>query len=65
MKTSAEYRMPAEWERHACTLMAWPTDVSIWAGALEQARDEYAATARAVARFESVIMIVRPGDERD
>jgi len=55
--------MPAEWDRHERTVMSWPTNTSIWASALEEARQEYAATARAVTRFEPVLMVANPGDE--
>jgi agmatine deiminase len=63
MIQATRFRMPAEWDRHDRTLMSWPTANAIWAAALEDARDEYAATARAVARFEPVLMVAKPGDE--
>ncbi len=57
--------MPAEWERHERTLMAWPVNRAIWPDVFDQAKDEYAATARAIARFEPVLMVVNPGDESE
>ncbi|HZS93142.1 MAG TPA: agmatine deiminase family protein [Chloroflexota bacterium] len=59
--------MPAEWERHERCLMAWPTDVrrSYWTDDrdyLPAARDAYAAVARAIARFEPVLMVANVGD---
>lgn len=54
--------MPAEWEPHQRTFMAWPCRDALWgsAPALERARLAYAAVARALARFEPVTMVARP-----
>ncbi|MQL50740.1 agmatine deiminase [Desulfofundulus thermobenzoicus] len=54
------YKMPPEWTRHACTFMEWPTTEDLWPGGLDEARQAYSEVARAIARFEPVIMIVRP-----
>jgi len=57
--------MPAETDPHRCTLMAWPPDVPqcIYAAEqLEPARDAYAEVARAIARFEPVVLAVAPAD---
>ncbi|MFI0975899.1 agmatine/peptidylarginine deiminase [Streptomyces sp. NPDC021093] len=56
-----EFRMPAEWSEHEGCLMAWPTRVDLWEGVLDAVRREYAAVARAVARFEPVTMVAPPG----
>lgn len=53
--------MPAEWEPHEGCLMAWPVRTSLWGRHLEAAEQEYAATARAIAEFEPVTMVVPPG----
>ncbi len=58
------FRMPAEWAPHQCCLMAWPTRRSLWKAQFEQAKAEYAEVARAIAQFEQVLMICRPGDAR-
>ncbi len=58
---AAGYAMPAEWEPHAGCLMAWPTRRELWAGEFEAAQRDYAEVARAVAAFEPVIMVCRPG----
>jgi agmatine deiminase len=50
-------RMPAEWSPHERTLMAWPCRRELWGDALGQAREEYAATANAVAAFEPLTMV--------
>ena len=58
-------RMPAEWAPHERTIMSWPTLREVWGDCFDRAKLEYAATARAIARFEPVLMIVNPGDESD
>lgn len=54
--------MPAEWEPHQRTFMAWPCRDALWGNvpALERARLAYATVARAIAGFEPVTMIARP-----
>lgn len=56
--------MPAEWTRHRRTWMCWPCRAEAWGGAegLSRARAATAHVARAVARFEALIMAARPGD---
>ena len=57
--------MPAEWERHERTWMAWPsngytlgdTDADIL-----EARTTWANVANAIVRFEPVTMVVTPAD---
>jgi agmatine deiminase len=56
-----QMRMPAEWARHEACLMAWPTRVELWGKAFAEAKAEYAAVAKAIARFEPVLMVARPG----
>ena len=54
--------MPPEWAPHERTLMGWPCRLELWEDRLEEARAEYAAVANAIAAFEPVLMIARPGD---
>lgn len=53
--------MPPEWAPHERTLMAWPAREELWGETLEQAKADYAATANAIAAFEPVTMVVKPG----
>ena len=62
---SSGFLMPPEWAPHTRTWMAWPCHEVTFAGTLEAARDAYAATARAIARFEPVSMVVNPDEEAD
>ncbi|HEU5432184.1 MAG TPA: agmatine deiminase family protein, partial [Thermomicrobiales bacterium] len=54
------FRMPAEWATHERCLMAWPTRAELWGEQFEPAKAEYAAVARAIARFEPVLMAALP-----
>lgn len=54
--------LPPEWAPHARTLMAWPCRASLWGDRIADARAEYAGVANAVAAFEPVLMVCRPGD---
>ncbi|MFE3111766.1 agmatine/peptidylarginine deiminase [Kitasatospora indigofera] len=55
------FRMPAEWTEHDGCLMAWPTRVELWGDTFEEVKREYAQVARAIAGFEPVTMVARPG----
>lgn len=52
--------MPAEWEPHAATHIAWPTRVELWGDLFEQAKRDYAQVANAIAAFEPVVMVTDP-----
>ncbi|MEV6521400.1 agmatine deiminase family protein [Longispora sp. NPDC051575] len=56
-------RFGAEWEQHARTFMAWPASTGIWGGQLGAVRQDIAGIARAVARYEPVVLLARPGQE--
>ncbi len=55
------YTMPAEWEPHAGCLMAWPSRTDLWDDRLADAKRDYAAVAGAIAAFEPVVMVCKPG----
>jgi agmatine deiminase len=59
------FGMPAEWEPHQCCIMAWPARRSLWGELFAHAKRDYAEVARAIAAFEPVVMICRPGDAAD
>ena len=64
------YRMPAEWEKHACCWMQWPHDnpefysyaeVPTWSHFdIEKGRIAWANVANAISNFEQVKIIVHP-----
>jgi agmatine deiminase len=59
------FAMPAEFEPHQATWMSWPTSRELWEGRLDEARDEWAAVANAVAAFEPLTMVCQPGEAAD
>lgn len=63
--TAALLRMPAEWEPHERTWMAWPTSGYTLGeddAAAEESRTAWAAVANAIVRFEPVTVVVDPAD---
>ncbi len=58
------YRMPAEWERHQKTFLAWPVQDSMCHPEdYEQVcREYYIPLVQAIAEFEPVTLIVNPQD---
>src|SRR3954452_133625 len=58
---AAGLSMPAEWQPHERTLMAWPVRLDLWGDGLAQARRDYATIASAIAAFEPVLMVAPPG----
>jgi agmatine deiminase len=48
------YRMPAEWEPHAATWLAWPHKRESWPGKFEPIPPLYARLVRTLAQFEPV-----------
>ena len=52
------YRMPAEWEPHAATWLAWPHYHGDWPGKFEPIPWVYAEIIRNLARHERVELIV-------
>ncbi len=58
--------MPAEWQPHECTWMAWPSagyTLGETEADHETARKTWANVANAIVRFEPVNMLVNPEDE--
>ncbi|HEY8669922.1 MAG TPA: agmatine deiminase family protein, partial [Terriglobales bacterium] len=53
------YRMPAEWETHAATWLAWPHYKLDWPGKFEPIPWVYAEIIRYLGRHERVELIVR------
>ena len=58
------YVMPAEWERHERTWMAWPTAgySSVPDESIDEAYAAWANVANAIVRFEPLTMVVDPRD---
>lgn len=58
------YRMPAEWEPHESTWLAWPHNRSDWPGKFESIPWVYAEIVRYLSRAEAVNIIVRDAREK-
>src|SRR5215831_11735721 len=56
-----EFRMPAEWEPHAATWLAWPVRESDWPGKLALIPWVYGEIIRALTRHE-LVNLVAPND---
>lgn len=54
-------RIPAEWEPHACCLMAWAVH-SEWKGSVNKVKDELEAVIKTIAQFEPVRLLT-PNDQ--
>ena len=57
------FLMPAEWERHEATWLAWPHNTSDWPGKFAVIPWVFAELARKIADAETVRLLVR--DQRD
>ena len=51
------FRMPAEWQPHERTLIAWPCREESWGETLDLGRREFASVANAIIEFEPVTMV--------
>src|SRR5580693_735940 len=58
LPTTQGYRMPAEWEPHESTWLAWPHFRGDWPGKFEPIPWVYAEVVRNLARHERVDLIV-------
>src|SRR5258705_10797370 len=60
---SSSFRMPAEWDPHAATWLAWPHFRGDWPGKFEPIPWVYAEIIRNLSRHERVELIVRDAAE--
>lgn len=58
------FRMPAEWEPHSATWLAWPHHRTDFLGKLSSARHTLAEVARLLSTAERVRLIVKDGREQ-
>ena len=65
MADSPLFRMPAEWEPHRATWLAWPHRRSDWPGKFRIIPHVYAEIIRVLSRHEEVRIIVDSEVERD
>ena len=62
---SLGFRMPAEWERHEATWLAWPHEESDWPGKFEPIPWLYGEIVARLARVERVRILVKDADHRE
>ena len=65
MRADPQYRMPAEWEPHAATWIAWPHHEPDWPGKLEPIPWVYAEIVRVLHPHERVDILCHNHDVRD
>ena len=58
MRRDLGYRMPAEWEPHEATWLAWPHNPEDWPGKFQSIPWLYAEIVRLLAAHERVHLIV-------
>jgi agmatine deiminase len=56
------YRMPAEWEKHAATWLAWPHETSDWPGKFAPVPWVYGEIVRHLSRVERVRILIADKD---
>ena len=59
------YRMPAEWEPHAATWIAWPHNREDWPGKFSPIRWVYTEIVRHLSRVEQVQIVIRSGTAKE
>lgn len=66
MPKQSQYRMPAEWEPHAATWIAWPHNAEDWPNKFQPIPWVYAEIVRHLARVEDVHILVNdlPAERR-
>src|SRR6478752_3533370 len=62
--THTNFRLPAEWERQAGVLLAWPHAQTDWAERLADVETTFVALAAAIARAEPVLICVADAQVR-
>ena len=64
-RATERYRMPAEWEPHAATWLAWPHHEPDWPGKLGPIPWVYAEIVRALHRYEPVEVLCHSEEVRE
>src|SRR6266404_4446294 len=60
--TSLGYRMPAEWEPHAATWLAWPHNLDTWPGKFMPVPATYVEMVRVLSAHERVNICVNDAE---
>lgn len=62
--SAVRHRLPAEWEPHGATWLAWPQNVSDWPGKFQKIKFVYREIVSHLLESEKVKIIVNPGETR-
>ncbi|MDZ4801850.1 MAG: agmatine deiminase family protein [Bryobacteraceae bacterium] len=65
MATTTRYRMPAEWEPHEGTWLAWPHERTDWPGKFEPIPWVYCDIVRRLSRVERVHILINDPDSAE
>lgn len=57
---NTDFRLPAEWEAQAATLLAWPAPRTDWSDRLPGIQQEYVLMVQAICRRQPVFLLVPP-----
>ena len=60
-----DFRLPAEWEPQDGVQLTWPHAASDWADMLAEVETVFVAIAKAVSRFERLLVVCHDGDVRN
>ena len=61
--TDKKYFLPAEWHRQACVQLTWPHAGTDWAPYLDDISDTFVQIAKAVARYEPLVIAAQHPEE--
>jgi agmatine deiminase len=62
MQMINEFQMPAEWERHEATWLAWPHEITDWPGKFETIQWVYGEIVRHLSRVEKVRILIQDAE---
>ncbi len=57
--TNSKYRLPAEWEKHEATLLAFPHEKSDWPGKFDAIKWVFVEIIKNIVKYEKVLLIVK------
>lgn len=59
------YYMPAEWETHKGTIVAWPSNKQTWQGVYSEVENSMASMVAVISRYEEVYLSLKPTDNKN
>ena len=65
LPASLGFQMPAEWQKHEATWLAWPHNLNDWPGKIEAVEWAYGEMVRKIAEGEIVRLLVNSGRQKN